>query len=85
MTPPSFRPLIHAALAATLLTSPACVVGAPDRPAGVPAPPAPLPEFRSDPPAPGMVWTAGAWHWNGADYVWVPGRWESPPPVPIRP
>jgi len=72
-------------LAVCLLTVPACVVGAPDRPPGIPEPPAPLPEIRSEPPAPGMVFTKGAWHWNGADYVWVPGRWESPPPVPIKP
>jgi hypothetical protein len=47
--------------------------------------PAPLPEIQTSAPAPGMVWVAGAWHWNGADWVWVPGRWESPPPLPVHP
>ncbi|APR83996.1 Hypothetical protein A7982_09345 [Minicystis rosea] len=47
-----------------------------------PPPPAPLPEFQSPAPAPGMVWVAGAWHWNGTDHVWVPGHWVSPPPTP---
>jgi hypothetical protein len=46
------------------------------------APPAPLPELRSTAPVPGMVWVAGAWHWDGTTYVWLPGRWESPPPLP---
>lgn len=59
-----------------------CVAGATERPPGVPEPPAPLPELRSAPPTPRMVWIAGAWHWDGVAYVWVPGRWESPPPIP---
>lgn len=46
------------------------------------APPAPLPEIVSGPPAPGMVRVKGAWHWDGARYTWVPGHWESPPPTP---
>jgi len=60
----------------------ACVAGAPDRPGGVPEPPAPLPEIQSAPPTPGMVWVPGAWHWDGVTHVWLPGRWESPPPTP---
>lgn len=43
------------------------------------APPAPLPEIVSTPPAPGMLWVAGCWHWDGSGYVWLPGHWESPP------
>jgi hypothetical protein len=43
-------------------------------------PPEPLPEMRSGPPAPGMAWVAGYWHFNGTDYVWIPGHWESPRP-----
>ncbi|HVY44889.1 MAG TPA: hypothetical protein VHB21_03380 [Minicystis sp.] len=43
-----------------------------------PAAPAPLPEQRYAAPAPGMVWIAGSWHWDGARYVWLPGHWESP-------
>jgi hypothetical protein len=62
-----------------------CVTGVVDgagRTAGPPAPPAPLPEIRSLAPVPGMVWVAGWWHWDGTAYVWLPGRWESPPPLP---
>jgi hypothetical protein len=44
------------------------------------APPEPLPEFKSGPPAPGMTWLAGYWHFNGSEYVWIPGHWESPRP-----
>jgi hypothetical protein len=43
-------------------------------------PPEPLPDFRSGPPAVGMPWIAGYWHFNGTDYVWIPGHWESPRP-----
>jgi len=43
-------------------------------------PPEPLPEVQSGPPAPGMAWLAGYWHYNGTDYVWIPGHWESPRP-----
>jgi hypothetical protein len=57
-----------------------CVTGFPN---GAPyAPPEPLPEAPSTAPAPGMVRVAGTWHWDGTDYVWVPGHWESPPPSP---
>jgi hypothetical protein len=80
MVAPSHRALL-AGLALCLLAPFACVAGAPDRP---PKPPALLPEFRSAQPTPGMVWVAGAWHWDGIAYVWVPGRWESPPPIPEK-
>jgi hypothetical protein len=73
-----------AGLALCLPAPLACVAGAPDRPPGLPEPPALLPEFRSAPPTPGMVWIPGAWHWDGIAYVWVPGRWESPPPIPEK-
>jgi hypothetical protein len=80
------RPLIHAEITAGLMSALlACTAGTPDRPAGVPEPPPPLSEFRSEPPVPGMIWVPGAWHWDGATYVWVPGRWESPPPIPEKP
>ena len=70
------------ALAAAVLAS-ACVATAPDRPPhGAPRPPD-LPEIRSAAPAPGMVWVAGTWHWDGTDWVWLPGRWESPPPLAV--
>lgn len=57
-----------------------CVAGLGDSPPGTP--PAPLPELQSLAPAPGMVWVAGSWHWNDRDWVWIPGRWEAPPPAP---
>ena len=57
----------------------ACVMSAEERPARGATAPAPLAEMRSAAPTPGMVWIAGAWHWDGVRYVWVPGRWETPP------
>jgi len=39
-------------------------------------PPEPLPEMQSGPPAAGMAWIAGYWHYNGTDWVWIPGHWE---------
>jgi hypothetical protein len=30
--------------------------------------------------APGSVWVAGYWHWNGVKYVWVRGHWERAKP-----
>jgi len=75
-------PLVLVALLLVTLV-PACVAGTPERPArGAGAeggPPAPLPEIVPAAPAPGMIWVAGAWHYDGVQYVWVPGRWESPP------
>lgn len=41
--------------------------------------PAALPEFGSTPPVIGMLWVPGCWHWDGKDYVWIPGHWRSPP------
>jgi hypothetical protein len=43
------------------------------------APPRPLVEKRLVAPGPGYVWIAGFHRWDGARYVWVPGRWELPP------
>jgi hypothetical protein len=41
-----------------------------------------LPEGAHGPAPAGRVWVAGYWHWDGVDYVWVPGRWEQPPRAP---
>jgi hypothetical protein len=30
-------------------------------------------------PGPGYEWIAGYHRWDGARYVWVPGRWDRPP------
>lgn len=70
------------ALAAVVALAAGCVAGASARPVR-PEPPAPLPEIKSGPPTPGLVWVAGAWHWDGAAYVWIPGHWESPPPAAL--
>jgi len=43
------------------------------------APPAPIVERRPPPPARGYVWIGGFHRWDGARYVWVPGRWDRPP------
>jgi hypothetical protein len=73
--------LIACSLASSLAS---CVATVEERPARVlyvaGPPPAPLAETESAPPAPGMVWVEGYWHWNGVQYVWIPGHWESPPP-----
>jgi hypothetical protein len=42
-------------------------------------PPPPRAEAAPPPPAPEAVWVAGAWHWDGAAYVWVRGSWQIPP------
>ncbi|UFN50998.1 hypothetical protein LPC08_10480 [Roseomonas sp. OT10] len=28
-----------------------------------------------------VVWQHGHWHWDGREYVWIPGRWIERPPV----
>jgi hypothetical protein len=62
---------------------PACVAGLAESPPT--EAPAPLPESRTQPPAPGMVWVPGGWHWADRGWRWIPGRWETPPPLPVRP
>ena len=42
-------------------------------------PPAPIVETRPVRPGPEFVWIAGYHRWDGARYVWVPGRWDRPP------
>ena len=42
-------------------------------------PPAPIVEHRPVAPGHGYVWIAGYHRWDGARYVWVPGRWDRPP------
>jgi hypothetical protein len=41
-------------------------------------PPPPLVEEALDQPGDGYVWTDGYWHWNGTDWVWIPGTWYPP-------
>jgi hypothetical protein len=43
------------------------------------APPHAVVETRVVAPSPNHVWIAGYHRWDGAAYVWVPGRWELPP------
>lgn len=42
-------------------------------------PPAAIVERPGRPLHPGWVWVGGAYRWDGARYVWVPGRWVHPP------
>lgn len=42
-------------------------------------PPAPREEVRISPPAPGHAWVPGYWTWGKNEWVWVQGRWETPP------
>ncbi len=35
-------------------------------------------EVISASPGPDQVWIGGHWGWRGADYEWIPGRWERP-------
>jgi WXXGXW repeat (2 copies) len=42
-------------------------------------PPVAVVEHPGPPPAAGFVWIAGYHRWDGARYVWVPGRYEQPP------
>jgi hypothetical protein len=43
-----------------------------------PPPPAPQAEAVPPPPAPGLVWQMGYYRWNGAAYLWEPGRYVEP-------
>lgn len=44
------------------------------------APPPPIVEHhRPVRPGPAYVWMGGYHRWDGAHYVWVPGRWAMPP------
>jgi len=42
-------------------------------------PPAPIVETRGPRPGAEFVWVSGYHRWDGAHYVWVPGRWDRPP------
>jgi hypothetical protein len=42
-------------------------------------PPAPIVETRGTAPGPEFVWIGGYHRWDGARYVWVPGRWDRRP------
>ncbi|MFO0605790.1 MAG: hypothetical protein U0324_21585 [Polyangiales bacterium] len=43
------------------------------------APPAPRVETPPPSPGPGYTWVGGYWNLSGSQYVWTPGRWETPP------
>ena len=42
-------------------------------------PPPVIVEHPGPPPRAGYVWTPGYHRWDGARYVWVPGRYAYPP------
>jgi hypothetical protein len=72
------KPTLIAALA-FLMLSPALRASAGTRVYVRVAPPAAIVETRVIAPSPHHVWIAGNHRWDGAAYVWVPGRWELPP------
>lgn len=43
-------------------------------------PPPPRAEVYGVAPVAGWIWLSGYWHWGGARYAWVPGRWAAPRP-----
>lgn len=75
----AFRLVVRASvLTAVLLAIPACAS------AGTRAyirigPPAPVVEVRTVSPGPRYVWVGGYHRWDGRAYLWVPGRWATPP------
>ncbi len=77
MASPPLRMISFAVLACSCALALGCVEDA--APAQAPPAPAPFEEAVSSPPAPGMVWVAGCWHWDGSGYLWLPGHWDSPP------
>ena len=59
-----------------------CVATVEERPARIymtAMPPPPLAEAPPARPAATHVWVEGYWHWNGVQYLWIPGHWERPP------
>jgi hypothetical protein len=42
-------------------------------------PPVAIVEHPGPVPHPGWIWTPGYHRWDGARYVWVPGRYQHPP------
>jgi hypothetical protein len=73
------------ALAAAVLTLPACASAAPGTRVYVRVgPPRAVVEARVVAPGPGYVWLPGFHTWNGAAYVWTPGRWARPPRARAR-
>jgi hypothetical protein len=52
-----------------------CVVEQTAPPNPYPVLPPPRVETVPRPPGPNVVWEPGQWHWNGRDYVWLPGHY----------
>jgi hypothetical protein len=60
---------------------PSCAEGVSGAPGSLLAdsqPPAPLVETAGEPPAYDYVWVDGYWHWDGAEWIWISGRWVPP-------
>lgn len=54
--------------------------GDPEEVSATTEPPDPVYEEETPAPSQGYIWINGYWGWNGIDWGWHWGRWESPPP-----
>jgi WXXGXW repeat (2 copies) len=61
-----------------LFTASAALSGAVDVDIRI-GPPPPRREVIGVAPRSGVVWVNGNYEWDGARYVWAPGRWARPP------
>jgi hypothetical protein len=76
VTPPAYTPPAYTPPAVTPTpVAPVPVVTTPGY--LCPVPPPPQPETQPLPPVSEqqLTWQPGHWDWNGANYVWSPGRW----------
>jgi hypothetical protein len=82
---PAWLVLTMSALLLTACYSPSQSGYLPPADTAITAPKAPPPAHQEEVPAapPGpanyFVWDDGHWHWDGKDYVWIPGRYIERP------
>ena len=65
-------------LAGALAFAPACT-GVGGRVYVAAGPPVYRAEVMGVAPGPGYVWVPGYYRWEGRSYLWMPGRWATPP------
>ncbi len=72
-----FAVLLILALGATTM---GCASEPPPPPvyASLPPPDAPV-ELEGSAPSPAYLWVRGHYFWNGVEYVWIPGHWQTRP------